>query len=79
MLKTISRKSAVIVLIRERNRFSFVLYSPKLAEVIGHTTGPDWPKARAIRANRHGASRRNRTARWVGTAPGEGFADVDAN
>ena len=47
-------------------------------QVIGHNTGPDWPKLGPSLLIATALVVAVRTARWAAKAPGEGFADVDA-
>jgi hypothetical protein len=48
-------------------------------EVIGHNTGPDWPKLGPSLLIATALVVAIRTARWAAKAPGEGLADVDAD
>jgi len=46
-------------------------------KVIGHNTGPDWPKLGPSMLIATALVVAIRTARWAAKAPGEGLADVD--
>ena len=46
-------------------------------EVIGHNTGPDWPKLGPSMLIATALVVAIRTARWVAKAPGAGLSDVD--
>jgi hypothetical protein len=48
-------------------------------EVIGHNTGPDWPKLGPSMLIATPLVVAIRTARWAAKAPGAGLSDVDAD
>lgn len=48
-------------------------------EVIGHNTGPDWPKLGPSLLIATALVVAIRTARWAANAPDTGLADVDAD
>ena len=56
--------------------FFAILY---LVEVIGHNTGPDWPKLGPSMLIATALVVAIRTARWAAKAPGAGLSDVDAD